>query len=108
MWWILLIVVGIPVMGVVSIPLMMIWTHHRRQMEEMALQRQKAMTEDVRAEFAALRAEIKSLRDTAMQYDLSFDTNMQHLDRRVGQLERQTIARASGDTGVTQNLYNGR
>ena len=108
MWWILLIVVGIPVAGVVSIPLLMIWTHHKRKMEELALERQQAMTADVRAEFAALRAEIKTLRDTAMQYDLSFDTNMQHLDRRVGQLERQANVRASSDTGVTQNLYNGR
>lgn len=108
MWLILAIVVGIPVIGVVSIPLMMIWTHHKRKMEELALERQQIMTDDVRAEFAALRAEMKSLRDTTMQYDLSFDTNMQHIERRVGQLERQVSTRVSSDTGITQNLYNGR
>lgn len=114
---VLLIVIGLPVMGVLSIPLLAIWTHHKRHMEELSQKRQRIMNDDVRAEFTALRQEIKALHDTAMQYDLSFDTTMQHLDRRVGQLEHQMVVtketkesnlRTSTDTGITQNLYNGR
>ena len=106
MWPILLIVIGIPVMGVLAIPLLAIWTHHRRKMEEMSLQRQQMLSEDMRNEFAALRSEIKALRDTTMQYDLSFDTTLHTLERRVGQLEQQGRASRANDTGVTQNLYN--
>ena len=105
-WIIVLIVVLVPTMGVLSIPLLAIWTHHRRKMEELAMRHQQAQQEDVRAEFAALRAELKNLRDTTMQYDLSFDTNLQHIDRRLGQLERQARVTPSADTGITQNLYN--
>ena len=46
------------------------------------------------AEFAALHEEIKSLRDTAMQYDLSFDTALQGLERRLTTVERQTYTQS--------------
>ena len=105
-WIVLLIVVVVPVMGVLSIPLLAIWTHHRRKMEELTQRRKQVMTEDARAEFIALRHEIKALRDTTMQYDLSFDTNMQHLERRIGQLERQARVSPPAETGITQSLYN--
>ena len=112
LWLLLMIVVGIPILGILSIPLLAIWTHHQRKMEELAQKRQRIMNDDVRAEFSALRAEIKSLRDTTMQYDLSFDTTMQYLDQRVGQLEQQTgmnrpmNGRAYTETGITQNFHN--
>ena len=81
---------GVMIVGIVfSIPLMLIWTFHKRKMEEIRLKRQGMMTEEVRAEFAALRAELASLRDTSMQYDLSFDTSLQRLERRVEHVERQ-------------------
>ncbi len=105
-WLVLLIVVLLPTMGVLSIPLLAIWTHHKRKMEELTQRRQQAQSEDVRAELAALCADLKNLRDTTMQYDLSFDTNLQHIDRRLGQLERQSRVSAPVDTGITQNLYN--
>ena len=105
-WIILLIVIGVPVMGVLSIPLLAIWTHHRRKMEEMSLRRQQVLTEDIRAEFAAVRQEIKALRDTTMQYDLSFDTNLHNLERRMTQLEQTARSSYSNDTGITQNMYN--
>ena len=105
-WIIVLIVVGIPVMGVLSIPLLAIWTHHRRKMEEMSLRRQQVFTDDIRAEFTAVRQEIKTLRDTAMQYDLSFDTNLHNLERRMTQLEQQSRVSRPADSSITQNLYN--
>lgn len=105
-WLVLLIVVLLPIMGALSIPLLAIWTHHKRKMEELTQRRQQAQSDDVRAELADLRADLKNLRDTTMQYDLSFDTNLQHIDRRLGQLERQVRVSAPADTGITQNLYN--
>jgi len=85
----LVVVIGVP-LGIFSIPLTLIWTHHRRKMEELRNQKQVRISEDVRAEFAAVRAEIKALRDTATQYDISFDTSLQQAERRIAALERQT------------------
>ncbi len=43
----------------------------------------------LKASLDALHAEIRALRDTSMQYDLSFDTALQKIDQRVGFLERR-------------------
>ena len=97
------IIVGI----VFSIPLALIMTYHKRKMEEIRLKRMGMMTDEVKAEFAALRGEISALRDTTMQYDLSFDTNLQRMERRLEHLERQ--ARTQGEETTTQNtLLGGR
>lgn len=108
---ILMLVIGLPL----TIPLLAIWTHHKRKMEELAQRRQQSVNQDIRSEFAAVRAEIKALRDTTMQYDLSFDTSLQSLEHRLSQLERQsnlnssvtprTNLRSNVDNGITQNLY---
>ena len=49
-----------------------------------------------RAEFAALRAELASLRDTTTQYDLSFDTSLQRLERRVDQMNSNSASAPDG------------
>jgi len=127
MWLTVLILVGIPVFGFLAIPLLAIWTHHKRKMEELAQRRQQTINMDLRAEFDAVRAEIRSLRDTTMQYDLSFDATLQNLELRMVQLERQSNiqtnasgslngslpsslssrsgVRPSSETGITQNLF---
>ncbi len=43
----------------------------------------------LRDEMAALRQQVTDLRDTTTQYDLSIDTNLQRLERRVDQMEQQ-------------------
>jgi hypothetical protein len=48
----------------------------------------------VREELAALRTQVTELRDTTMQYDLSFDTALQRLERRVEQVEQQQHIRS--------------
>ena len=104
----LFVIILVPLL-VFSIPLLAIWTHHRRKMEEMRAQRNAQYNEEIRAEFASVRAEIKSLRDTSMQYDLSFDTNLQHLERRLAQLERQGRAPLYATEEPTQSSqYMGR
>jgi uncharacterized protein YlxW (UPF0749 family) len=88
-WEILaILVVGVPALGVTATVPLLIWTYHRRKMEELRLKGGRIMTEDIRTEFATLRAEIRDLRDTTMQYDLSFDTALQQMERRVEKLER--------------------
>ena len=88
-WEILtLLLVGVPLIGISSIIPMLIWTHHRRKMEELRLKGGRIVAEDIRTEFATVRAEIQDLRDTSMQYDLSFDTALQQMERRVNKIER--------------------
>ncbi|HZO91587.1 MAG TPA: hypothetical protein VFB38_24915 [Chthonomonadaceae bacterium] len=101
------IVVGLPVAAVFSIPLMMIWTHHQRKMEELRQQRQRMIGDDIRAEFAALRAEIQALRDTTTQYDLSFDNALQQMDRRLTHLERQSRPSIGVEETATQSVILG-
>ncbi|MCS6777482.1 MAG: hypothetical protein RMJ43_12835 [Chloroherpetonaceae bacterium] len=73
----------------IFLPSFAIWTYHRRKMEELQLQRNATAERQLQAQLDALRAEIQSLRDTTLQYDLSFDTALQRLEARVAQLERQ-------------------
>ncbi|HLV80186.1 MAG TPA: hypothetical protein VKT32_07875 [Chthonomonadaceae bacterium] len=105
---IVLVMLSIIVVAIVfSIPMAIIMTYHKRKMEEIRLKKMGMMTEEVKAEFAALRAEVQALRDTTMQYDLSFDTNLQRMERRIEHLERQT--RAQGEQTAPQNtLLGGR
>ncbi len=84
----LLMLVGAPLVGVSSIIPLLIWTHPRRKMEELRLQGRRLIAEDIRTEFASIRAEVRDLRDTAMQYDISFDTALQQMERRVNKIER--------------------
>lgn len=98
-WEILtLMLVGVPLIGVTAIPPMLIWTHHRRKMEELRMQRGRVMAEDIRTEFAAIRTEIRDLRDTSMQYDLSFDTAMQQMERRMNKMERSSYLESESST----------
>ncbi len=101
----LVLVIGVPI-SIFSIPLALIWTHHRRKMEELRNQKQVRIAEDVRAEFASVRAEIKALRDTATQYDISFDTSLQQAERRIAALERQAN-RPQIEQPTGQNVYLG-
>ena len=92
---------------VFSIPLALIMTYHKRKMEEIRLKRMGMMTEEVKAEFTSLRSEINALRDTTMQYDLSFDTSLQRMERRIEHLEHQALHK--GQETTTQNtLLGGR
>ncbi len=85
----------IAVLMVFGIPLMAIWTTHKRKMLELQLQIRSQGDTGLRQEVMALREELRALRDTSMQYDLSFDTALQKMDqrmitveRRVGQIEQ--------------------
>ena len=81
----------IAVLCVFGIPLSAIWTSHRRKILEMKLQLKNQGDTGVHAELEALRQEVRSLRDTSMQYDLSFDTALQRMEQRVERMERGAI-----------------
>lgn len=54
----------------------------------------------LREEVASLRQQIHELRDTTMQYDLSFDAALQRLERRVEQTEQpQRLTQGLGNAG---------
>jgi hypothetical protein len=54
--------------------------------------RGQAGNTDSRGEIEALRQELRSLRDTTTQYDISFDTALQRMESRVEGVERQVRA----------------
>ena len=87
----LLMLVGIPSVTLFAIlPAYGIYSYHKRKMEQLRLQRDNLLSQHIANEFAAVRDEIRALRDTSMQYDLSFDTALHQIERRVNGLERET------------------
>lgn len=72
-----------------GIPLSAIWGHNRRKMMELKLRLNQGDDASVRAAVDALRAEVRTLRDTTMQYDISFDSALQRVESRVDQMERR-------------------
>ncbi len=79
----------IAISGGLAIPIVAIWTTHKRKVLEMQIQIRGGVDDNVRAELNALREEVRSLRDTSMQYDLSFDTALQRMERRMEMVERR-------------------
>ncbi len=91
---IILMFLGLPLI-VLSIPLTLIWGNHKRKLLEMRLRHETQGDLKLQAQIEALRADIQSLRDTSMQYDLSFETALQRVETRVQSLEAQRIANSS-------------
>ncbi len=87
---IMAIVVGIPSLTLFALlPMSLVYSHHKRKMEQLKLQRDSLLSQHIASEFEAVREEIKALRDTSMQYDLSFDTALHQVERRLQQMEQQ-------------------
>jgi hypothetical protein len=97
---------GIPM----SIPLLRIWTRHQSEMLQLRLRLQQGEGNS-HTDIAALRQEIQVLRETSMQYDLSFDAALQRLEQRVARSEQNAQYRPSYETneanGITAGLHNG-
>ena len=95
----------IAILSVFGIPLSAIWTSHRREVLKMQLQMQNQGDSSLRASVEALREEVKSLRDTTLQYDLSFDNALQRMEQRVDGLERR-VNEVSNDNIATISRGN--
>jgi hypothetical protein len=102
MWWkgtpldfasivVISIVTGITIVTVfvLAIPLLAIWAHHKRKLEETRLGQRVRIAKETRAAIESLREELKSLRDTTTAYDLSFDTALQRLESRMTSVEQR-------------------
>jgi guanylate kinase len=84
---ILVMFVGLPF--IITLPIsIFIWTRHKYRLEELRQQKHTSTQSDMVAQMEALRNEMHSLRDTTMQYDMSFDTALQRMESRVQNLER--------------------
>jgi len=98
---------ALAIVFVFSIPLVAIVTSHRRQVLEMKLRLHNRGDEALRATVEQLRAEVRSLQDTTTQYDMSFDSALQRIERRVDSLENHAIS--SGNQPVRQvEIQSGR
>lgn len=93
----------VAVLMVFSVPIAAILTTHHRKVLELKLRLQGQGSENVRSEVEALRHEVRALRDTTMQYDLSFDAALERMESRVGGIER---AGATGVTGSAASAAN--
>ena len=102
----------VAVLAVFSPGIIWIWTNHQRRMRELELEMitkkglgSTASVSVSNAEVEALRQELRALKDTTMQYDLSFDTALQTMERRVQTLE---IDRRAAATENWAQLRNGK
>ena len=75
-----------------GIPIAAIITNHFYKMATLKAQSRTGLDAGTRAAIESLRQEVANLRDTTMQYDLSFDTALQRIDARVNGLERRLPA----------------
>lgn len=92
----------VAVAGGLAIPMVVILTRHQRQVLEMKLKLRGSVDNAVSTEIDALRQEIQSLRNTTMQYDLSFDAALQRLENRVEGVERRIPAGRSEEVGAVR------
>lgn len=76
------------------IPIIAIITSHQRKMAEIKAQQGTKVTPQVEAELAALRREVAELRDTATNYDMSFDAALTRLEQRVDRVEQRPATAA--------------
>lgn len=90
--------------GGLSIAFVGMLTQHKRKLVEMQM-KGGGMDNSVRAELNALREEVRALRDTSMQYDLSFDNSLQRMEQRMSSVERRVNAPVQEDS---QNIQIGR
>lgn len=72
------------------------WMKYRMRLAEMRMQAPSHASAGLQTEIESLRNEIRQLRDTTMQYDMSFDTALQRMEGRVEALERRTYGSDSG------------
>lgn len=93
------------VLIIFSVPLSAIWTEHLRKVKKLELAAREKMKTEIFAEIAELRQELQSLRDTTTQYDLSFDTALQRLERRVEVLEQRSLSGRSQQEPPSQQYH---
>ena len=64
---------------------------HKHKMRELEVRGIQGSDSTLRAEIEAMRQEMRNLRDTTTQYDLSFDTALQNMEKKVEILNRKLL-----------------
>lgn len=98
----------IPILAIIcifGIPLSAIWTNHRQKVLELQLRLKNESGGNLKNELEALRQEVSQLRDTTLQYDMSFDTALQRMETRMEGLERRV---SQVEASADQQLRTGR
>jgi predicted nucleic acid-binding Zn-ribbon protein len=62
---------------------------HRQKIAQMRFEQVKKADDAVAAELSALKQQVAALRETTTNYDLSFDSALQRLESRVGNIEQR-------------------
>lgn len=73
------------------------WIKYRTKLAQMRWKGNREAESVLQTSLQALREEIRALRDTTTQYDLSFDMALQRLEGRVERLEIRANAAESTD-----------
>jgi hypothetical protein len=74
-------------------------------MMKMKMQLQNQGDANLRASVEALQQEVRALRETSTQYDLSFDSALQRMESRMENVERRVQA---VEANTPANLQAGR
>jgi uncharacterized protein HemX len=97
------IAVLIPILAVIGIFILPVWTAHQRKMMELKLQAGQKADDNLLQELQSLKAQITDLRDTTTRYDMSFDSALQRIESRVGHLETRVSSMEQPD-GSSQSV----
>ncbi len=94
----------VAVVMIFMVPIMAIVTSHRKEILEMQLLNGQNEG-NLRAEVERLREELRALRDTTTQYDMSIDHTLQTLDSRVTSLElTNRAAKTEAQQVISRNM----
>jgi hypothetical protein len=95
----------VPVMGIICVIGLPIWTAHQRSMMAMKLKLKDGANDSTVAEVRALKEQIAELRDTTTRYDMSFDAALQRIESRVSHVEGKVNSLEAGKASqITQDV----
>jgi hypothetical protein len=98
--------VGVLILGVISFTLIALVSIIGSFQKEIVMAQLKAKQQtdpQTLASLNALREEVRMLRDTTMQYDMSFDNALQNMEKRVAGMERR-MNQIEGAPAVPQQI----
>ncbi|HSV75294.1 MAG TPA: hypothetical protein VLH79_16180 [Chthonomonadales bacterium] len=72
-----------------GIPIIAIWTDHRRKVLDMKLRSRQQADQALLQRIDEVQRQLIELRETATQYDVSFDTSLQRIEARLNGIERR-------------------
>jgi predicted nucleic acid-binding Zn-ribbon protein len=70
-------------------PILMVILKHQRQMAEMRMNALGKADQSLLAELQELKRQMEELRDTTTRYDMSFDSALQRMESRMGNVEQK-------------------